>query len=166
MIHGEIVGLISLVRFLSNAGHGNKRIIKALKKVLEKPLLTYTYTSPERAEFLKYLIDNTPSQFEKAFLLSAGTEATEAALKLMRLNGEKVGKRKGGVICFRELAWSNPWSADDGMESGTEKMDWLSRPQYPPYSISLSLAKGCCRKPQGVLQKKSSKIIERKTTGC
>jgi 4-aminobutyrate aminotransferase-like enzyme len=87
--------------FVANAGHGNKRIVKALKKALDKPLLhTYTYASNERIDYLKYLIQNTPKQFEKAFLLSAGTEATEAALKLMRLNGQKQGKRKGGVICF------------------------------------------------------------------
>jgi len=68
---------------------------------LDKPLLhTYTYPSSERINYLEYLIKNTPKQFEKAFLLSAGTEATEAALKLMRLNGKKQGKRKGGVICF------------------------------------------------------------------
>ena len=87
--------------FVANAGHGNKRIVKALKRVLDKPLLhTYTYASSERIDYLEYLIKNTPKQFEKAFLLSAGTEATEAALKLMRLNGQKQGKRKGGVICF------------------------------------------------------------------
>jgi len=87
--------------FVANAGHGNKRIVKALKGVLDKPLLhTYTYASSERIDYLEYLIKNTPKQFEKAFLLSAGTEATEAALKLMRLNGQKQGKRKGGVICF------------------------------------------------------------------
>jgi len=87
--------------FVANAGHGNKRIVKALKEVLDKPLLhTYTYASSERIDYLEYLIKNTPKQFEKAFLLSAGTEATEAALKLMRLNGQKQGKRKGGVICF------------------------------------------------------------------
>ena len=87
--------------FVANAGHGNKRILKALKKVLDKPLLhTYTYASTERIEYLEYLINNTPKQFEKAFLLSAGTESTDAALKLMRLNGQKHGKRKGGVICF------------------------------------------------------------------
>ena len=61
---------------------------------------TYTYASSERINYLEYLINNTPEQFEKAFLLSAGTEATEAALKLMRLNGQKQEKRKGGVICF------------------------------------------------------------------
>jgi 4-aminobutyrate aminotransferase / (S)-3-amino-2-methylpropionate transaminase / 5-aminovalerate transaminase len=87
--------------FVSNAGHGNKKIIKALEDVLKKPLLhTYTYASMERINYLDYLIKNTPKQFEKAFLLSAGTEATDAALKLMRLNGQNEGKRKGGVICF------------------------------------------------------------------
>jgi 4-aminobutyrate aminotransferase / (S)-3-amino-2-methylpropionate transaminase / 5-aminovalerate transaminase len=87
--------------FVANAGHGNKRIRGALKKLLDKPLLhTYTYASKERIDYLDYLISNTPAQFEKAFLLSAGTEATETALKLMRLNGQKIGKRKGGVICF------------------------------------------------------------------
>ena len=85
--------------FVANAGHGNKKIINALKKTLDKPLLhTYTYASEERVNYLNYLIDNTPSQFEKAFLLSAGTEATEAALKLMRLNGRKQKKNKGGII--------------------------------------------------------------------
>jgi 4-aminobutyrate aminotransferase / (S)-3-amino-2-methylpropionate transaminase / 5-aminovalerate transaminase len=87
--------------FVANAGHGNKRIVKALRGVLDKPLLhTYTYASSERIDYLEYLIKNTPKQFEKAFLLSAGTEATEAALKLMRLNGQKIRKRNSGVICF------------------------------------------------------------------
>ena len=76
--------------FVANAGHSNEKIVKALKKTLDKPLMhTYTYASKERVNYLNYLIENTPSQFEKAFLLSAGTEATEAALKLMRLNGKK-----------------------------------------------------------------------------
>jgi len=87
--------------FVANAGHANVKIVEALKKQLNKPLLhTYTYASKERVNYLDYLINNTPDQFEKAFLLSAGTEATEAALKLMRLYGQKIGKRKGGVVCF------------------------------------------------------------------
>ena len=87
--------------FVANAGHGNKRILEALRDVLDKPLLhTYTYASIERIDYLEYLIENTPKQFEKAFLLSAGTEATDAALKLMRLNGQKQGKKRGGIICF------------------------------------------------------------------
>ena len=87
--------------FVANAGHGNERIRNALQSVLDKPLLhTYTFASQERVEYLRYLIDSTPDQFEKAFLLSAGTEATEVALKLMRLQGSKVGKRRNGIVCF------------------------------------------------------------------
>lgn len=103
--------------FVTNAGHGNKRIVDALRKVIDKPLLhTYTFTSPERYEYLDYLISNTPKQFEKAFLLSAGTEATEAALKLMRLNGQKLNKRKGGILCF-EGNWH-------GRTMGAQMMGW------------------------------------------
>ena len=33
-------------------------------------------------------------------MLSAGTETTEVAMKLMRLNAQKINKRKPGIICF------------------------------------------------------------------
>ena len=63
--------------FVTNAGHGNPRIVAALKDVISKPLLhTYTYLSDERLAYLEYLISNTPDQFDKAFLLSASTITT------------------------------------------------------------------------------------------
>ena len=87
--YGNVFIDFTSTMFVANEGHANKRITEALKKQLEKPLLhTYTYASQERIDYLEYLITNTPKQFEKAFLLSAGTEATEAVLKLMRLNGQ------------------------------------------------------------------------------
>lgn len=87
--------------FVANAGHGNKRICSSLKDVIEKPLLhSYTYATRQRIDYLKYLIENTPPQFEKAFMLSAGTEATEVALKLMRLNAAKNNKSRPGLISF------------------------------------------------------------------
>ena len=87
--------------FVANAGHGNPRIVEAVKKVLDKPLLhTYTYLSQERLDYLDLLIEKTPKQFEKVFMLSAGTEATECALKLMREQGIKKGKRRGVVVCI------------------------------------------------------------------
>lgn len=103
--------------FVTNAGHGNPRIVKALRAVLDKPLLhTYTFATSERIEFIDYLIKNTPKQFEKAFLLSAGTEATECAFKLMRMHGQKVGKRHGGILCF-EGNWH-------GRTLGAQLMGW------------------------------------------
>lgn len=103
--------------FVANAGHGNPRILDVVKKVIDKPLLhTYTYLSDERLDYLELLIDKTPKQFEKVFMLSAGTEATECALKLMREQGIKKGKRKGGVVCI-EGNWH-------GRTLGAQMMGW------------------------------------------
>ncbi len=111
--------------FVTNAGHANPRIVDALKKLLNKPLLhTYTYASPERVEYLDYLIRNTPKNFEKAFLLSAGTEATECALKLMRLNGIKQGKKKPIVISI-EGNWHGRTLGAQMMGYNPAQKDWI-----------------------------------------
>ncbi len=71
--------------FVSNVGHANKRVKKYIKRQLNKNLMhTYTFAHESRAKFLKKLIEMTPKFCEKAFLLSSGTETTEAAIKLMR----------------------------------------------------------------------------------
>jgi 4-aminobutyrate aminotransferase-like enzyme len=111
--------------FVANAGHSNSRIVDSLKKLLEKPLLqTYNFSSPERFEYLDYLIQNTPNYFEKAFMLSAGTEATEAVLKLMRLNGLKYTKRKKGIICF-EGNWHGRTMGAQMMGWSPEQKEWI-----------------------------------------
>jgi 4-aminobutyrate aminotransferase-like enzyme len=111
--------------FVTNSGHGNPRICAALKKVIDKPLLhTYTYCSQERADYIKYLIEQTPSQFEKAFLLSAGTEATECALKLMRMYGWKKGKKKPGIIAF-EGNWHGRTVGAQMMGYNPAQKEWI-----------------------------------------
>lgn len=103
--------------FVANAGHGNPHIVEAVKKVIDKTLLhTYTYLSQQRLDYLDLLIKKTPKQFEKVFMLSAGTEATECALKLMREQGAKVGKRRGGIVCI-EGNWH-------GRTLGAQMMGW------------------------------------------
>lgn len=88
--------------FLTNSGHANPRIIDSLQKILDQRLLhTYTFPSQVRAMFLKKLIEITPPQFEKAFLLSAGTEATECTVKLMRMHGQTIKPTKLGIISFQ-----------------------------------------------------------------
>jgi 4-aminobutyrate aminotransferase-like enzyme len=88
--------------FVANAGHANPHIISALRETIDSKLLhTYTFAHETRASFLKKLIETTPDQFEKAFLLSAGTEATECALKLMRMHGQKISKQKIDVVSFQ-----------------------------------------------------------------
>ncbi|OGL48171.1 MAG: aminotransferase class III [Candidatus Schekmanbacteria bacterium RIFCSPHIGHO2_02_FULL_38_11] len=88
--------------FLANSGHANPKIISALQKMLDQKLLhTYTFANESRIEFLKKLIEISPVQFEKAFLLSSGTEATECAIKLIRMHGQSIKPSKIGIISFQ-----------------------------------------------------------------
>ena len=88
--------------FVANSGHANPKITSALQKTIDHKLLhTYTFAHEMRANFLKKLIEITPGQFEKAFLLSAGTEATECAVKLIRMHGQTVSPTKLGIISFQ-----------------------------------------------------------------
>ena len=87
--------------FVANVGHGNERIIKAVNDALERPILgCYAYPNATRAEYLEKLVKFAGPTFQKAFLLSAGTEATEAAFKLMKMNGQKVKKKKNLIVAI------------------------------------------------------------------
>lgn len=111
--------------FVANAGHGNPRIITALRRVIDKPLLhTYTFVTQERVDYIDALIRNTPPQFEKVFLLSAGTEATECALKLMRMHGWKKGKKKPGIIAF-EGNWHGRTMGAQMMSYNPAQKEWI-----------------------------------------
>lgn len=69
--------------FVANVGHSNKEIINSIKKSLDKKLLnSYYYATEERANFTNYLIKIIPSNFDKIFFLSTGSEAVEAAIKM------------------------------------------------------------------------------------
>jgi 4-aminobutyrate aminotransferase / (S)-3-amino-2-methylpropionate transaminase / 5-aminovalerate transaminase len=149
--------------FVANAGHSNKRIIDALKKQLEKPLLhTYTYASQERIDYLEYLIENTSKQFEKAFLLSAGTEATEATLKLMRLNGQNSGKRKGGVVCF-DGAFHGRTLGAQMMTGSASAREWIGFEDPSMYHLPFPYpwAEGVSE-PRQFFEDSISQLIEKK----
>jgi 4-aminobutyrate aminotransferase-like enzyme len=85
--------------FVANIGHANKHLINKVNEILNKSLLaTYAYANYSRADYLEKLVRFAGSNFEKAFLLSAGTETTEAASKLMKLYGRKVSKKSNLII--------------------------------------------------------------------
>ena len=85
---------------VTNVGHTNDEIIRALCQQSMKLSHSYTFNTEIKAKFLKFLINNTPSFCEKAFLVSSGTEATEAAVKMMRMYGMKIRRRKRFIISF------------------------------------------------------------------
>src|SRR3989338_178172 len=111
--------------FVVNVGHANPRVITAIRQVLERPLLhTYAYAHELRATYLKKLVEFCDGDFEKAFLLSAGTEATEAALKLMRMYGQKKNKRRPGIICI-EGNWHGRTTGAQMMSSNPDQKAWI-----------------------------------------
>jgi len=86
--------------FVANVGHSNQRVAQALRDAIDRPLQScYAYGNEVRARYLERLTAFAGFPFEKAFLLSAGTEATEAVFKLMRMHGQSVGRRRLGVVC-------------------------------------------------------------------
>jgi 4-aminobutyrate aminotransferase-like enzyme len=111
--------------FVANVGHSNHRVTSAIRETLEHPLYScYAYANPVRAKYLEKLISFAGAPFEKAFLLSAGTEATEAALKLMRMNGEQANKRRRGIICI-ENNWHGRTLGAQMMSSNLAQRAWI-----------------------------------------
>lgn len=87
--------------FVQNFGHSNPRVKKYLIKQIKSNLLhTYTFAHESRAKFLEKLINLCKPYAEKAFLLSSGTESTEAAVKLMRLYGKKINPNRKKIVSF------------------------------------------------------------------
>ena len=111
--------------FVANVGHSNPRVTAAINKTLDKPLYScYAYANPLRASYLERLIAFAGEPFQKAFLLSAGTEATEAALKLMRMHGQQIGKQKRGIICI-ENNWHGRTLGAQMMSSNISQRSWI-----------------------------------------
>ena len=80
--------------FVSNAGHSNEEVKDAIKKQLDKDLLfAYQYNTDIRYKFIDKLLSISPKHFNKAVLLNSGSEATDAAYRLMKLWAKKNDKK-------------------------------------------------------------------------
>lgn len=111
--------------FVANVGHSNPRVTAAMQATMEAPIYScYAYPNRIRADYLQRLIAFAGKPFEKAFLLSAGTEATEAALKLMRMHGQKQGKRRQGIVCI-EGNWHGRTMGAQMMSSNIAQRKWI-----------------------------------------
>jgi 4-aminobutyrate aminotransferase-like enzyme len=150
--------------FVANAGHSNPRIVNALQELLAKPLLhAYTYPTKERADYIQYLIEKTPSQFEKAFLLSAGTESTECALKLMRMYGQKYGKKRPGILCF-ENNWHGRTMGAQVMCSNKSQKQWIDfeDPNIHHLPFPYPWREGAVENPREYFRNHLEKLLEEK----
>jgi 4-aminobutyrate aminotransferase-like enzyme len=111
--------------FFSNVGHSNDRVTSAMQDMLNKPILgCYAYGNEVRSRYLKKLVEFSGPGFDKAFLLSAGTETTEAALKLMRMSGQSKNKKRLGVISF-ENNWHGRTMGAQMMSGNVKQKEWV-----------------------------------------
>ncbi|MBI4552062.1 MAG: aspartate aminotransferase family protein [Candidatus Latescibacteria bacterium] len=92
-VHGRRIldGLSGI--FVVTVGHGNRRVIEAIKAQLDTlafapPLHA---TNPPAIELVNRIADITPGDLNTVKLLSGGSEATEAAMKLARQYHKQTG---------------------------------------------------------------------------
>jgi 4-aminobutyrate aminotransferase-like enzyme len=111
--------------FVANVGHGNAKVISRVHEAMKFPMLgCYAYPNQLRAKYLEKLVNFAGPNFEKAFLLSAGTEATEAAFKLMKMYGQKIGKKKNLILAVSGN-WHGRTLAAQMMSDNKSQKSWV-----------------------------------------
>ena len=86
---------------LTNAGHSNPRIGKAIIEQLDKKVW-HNYCNPSeiRLRTVKAIDAITPPYLNKVFLLTTGSEAVECAIKLIRMHGRAIDPDKINIISY------------------------------------------------------------------
>ena len=89
---------------VANAGHGRKEIVDAVVKQAKSRLLAnYCFPTEVRSRLVEKLVNISPKEIDKCFVLTTGAETTECAVKLARTYGQKVGgKKKIGIVSFNK----------------------------------------------------------------
>ena len=92
----QFIDLTSSI-FVSNAGHGNKKVAEAIVETASRGLLhSYLYPTVERAKLLELLVQISPENLTAASLLTGGSEASERAIKLARIRCKNL--REGSAL--------------------------------------------------------------------
>lgn len=114
--------------FVTNCGHSaiGKALIKQCKQNL---IFSYTFPTEIRLKFLKKLIETTPKFCEKAFLMSSGTEATECAVKLMKMHGKTIADHKRRIVSFRGAMHGRTFFAERLSDGGSAQIICLPYPE-------------------------------------
>ena len=110
--------------FVSNIGHSNDYLKKEILKTFKNDLLsTYAYPHKIRENYLKNLINFCKPYFNKAFLLSTGSEATEACMKIIRMHGRKY-KKKPGILTISGN-WHGRTMGSQFLSDNADQSKWI-----------------------------------------
>ena len=67
-----------------NAGHSHPKIVSAVQQQAGRVINCYDFMNEYRPALAKKLVDITPPNLDRAFILTTGSETTEAAMKMAR----------------------------------------------------------------------------------
>jgi 4-aminobutyrate aminotransferase-like enzyme len=70
---------------VTNVGHCHQKMVEKIREQAGRLDNSYTFRTPERVAAAEHIVDSTPDNLSKVFMLSTGAEATEAAMRLARL---------------------------------------------------------------------------------
>lgn len=120
--------------FVVNVGHGNERIIDAMKKQLEE----FTFAPPLHStnlralELVKLISSLTPGDLHTVKLFSGGSEATEGAMKLARQYHKQTGNPQKYKVISRYQGFHGSTMGALGA-SGVTKRKTAFEPFGPGY---------------------------------
>lgn len=69
---------------VTNVGHSHPEHVAAVRDQAGRLMNSYDFVTPWRAKLAEKLVEITPPSLDRAFILTTGSEATEAAIKMAR----------------------------------------------------------------------------------
>ena len=125
---------------VSCLGHGDKTIIEAVKAQLDTLAYAHTgfFTSEPAETLADLLIAHAPGDLDRVYLVSGGSEAMEAALKLARQYFVEKGEPKRGRLIARKQSYHG--NTMGALSAGGN--EWR-RAQFGPLLIDMSHIDPC-----------------------
>ena len=112
--------------YVANTGHAHPRIVAALRNQIDRPLLhAYLFATEIRARLVEKLVQLTPPNLTKVFLVSTGSESIECAVKLARLYGLQHHPQKTVIVSFAGAFHGRTMGAQM-LCSAPDHKDWIT----------------------------------------
>ncbi len=125
---------------VSCLGHGDRAVIDSVKAQLDQLAYAHTgfFTSEPAESLADLLIANAPKDIDRVYLVSGGSEATEAAIKLARQYFVEKGQPNRGRLIARKQSYHG--NTIGALSAGGN--EWR-RAQFGPLLIDVSHIDPC-----------------------
>ncbi|MDQ7070934.1 MAG: aspartate aminotransferase family protein [Rhodobacterales bacterium] len=125
---------------VSCLGHGDKQVSDAIKAQIDKLAFAHTgfFTSEPAEDLADLLIEHAPPGIDRVYLVSGGSEATEAAIKLARQYHVECGQPQRRHLIARKQSYHG--NTIGALSAGGNQ--WR-REQFAPILIDVSHISPC-----------------------